>query len=474
MAISKDFNGDFGNRLSKRLFPSDLATREVASHLYELVADLPIISPHGHVDPKLLLENQPFVDAAELFLYFDHYVTRLLHADGISLEETGKGARTPESALNAWKILCSKWHLLAGTASGYWITHSLVTLFGINEVPSKENAEELFTTINQKLSEKEFLPRTLFSTFNIEFLATTDDPIDDLSAHSALAADPTFTGRIVPTFRPDKYLDLTHPEWPASVRSLLALTEDASTYQGFIRSLENRRAFFIKHGAISADHGVRTPYTTHLTNDEAEAIFARALSRTATAADAKEFGGHMLVEMARMSCDDGLVMTLHAGVHRNHSTETFKKFGADTGHDIPIEAEFVENLHPLLERYGLNPKLHLIIFSLDETTWSRDVAPLAGFYPSVFIGAPWWFLDSPDGLRRFREITTDIAGFYRGSGFIDDTRAFLSIPARHDAARRVDCGYLARLVLEGRITLQEAEKIAVDLVVDIPKRAFKL
>lgn len=465
---------NIGNRLSNALFPSDPATRELAAHLYGLVKELPIISPHGHVDPQLLLKNEPFGNPAELFIYFDHYITRLLHAEGFSLEELGKGDLSIESAQRAWLILCSNWHLLAGTASGYWLTHSLYDLFGIEKTPSKENALELYTIIAKRLHEVDFLPRSLFSSFKIEFLATTDDPIDDLSAHKELASDSTFTGRVVPTFRPDKYLDISHAEWVKSVTALTTLTGQELSYKGFISSLENRRKYFISHGAISADHGVRTPYTKVLSHDEASTIFNAGLDNKATTEQIRDFGGHMLMEMARMSTQDGLVMTIHAGVYRNHNTSTFTQYGADTGQDIPLQVEFVENLHPLLEKYGLDPNLRIILFSLDETSWSRDVAPLAGFYPSIFIGAPWWFLDSPDGIRRFREATTDISGFYRGSGFIDDTRAFLSIPVRHDMARRVDSVYLARLVLEGRITQAEAEKIAIDLVVDIPKKAFKL
>jgi glucuronate isomerase len=474
MSSSQDHSTEVGNRLSNALFPADPATRELTCHLYSLVKDLPIISPHGHVDSQLLLANKPFGNPAELFIYFDHYVTRLLHAEGFSLEQLGKGDTTEESAKKAWNILCSNWHLFAGTASGYWFTHSFATLFGITETPSTENAAELYEIIDQKLKTNEFLPRELFKSFNIEFLATTDDPTDDLAAHKSLAEDSSFSGRVVPTFRPDKYLDINHPEWIKSVTSLTSLTGDALTYKGFISSLENRRQYFINHGTISADHGVRTPYTTILSDEDASAIFSAALNGKATPDQIRDFGGHMLIEMARMSVEDGLVMTLHAGVHRNHNTATFKKYGPDTGQDVPLQVEFVENLHPLLEKYGLHSNLHLILFSLDETSWSRDVAPLAGFYPSVYIGVPWWFLDTPDGIRRFREATTDIAGFYRGSGFIDDTRAFLSIPARHDSARRVDSAYLARLVLEGRISLAEAEKIAVDLVVAVPKRAFKL
>ncbi len=456
-----------------RLLPTEPTLRAIAEELYGSVMNLPIISPHGHVDPQMLVRNQPFSNPAELFIYSDHYVTRILHANGVSLEELGKSP-SPEPR-KVWKILCSNWHLFAGTSSGYWLNHEFSTLFNITETPSADNADDLYDHISAELLEPRMLPRALFDSFQIEFLATTDDPCDDLSAHQALANDPSFKARVVPTFRPDAYLDPRHPKFIENVQRLIEVTSrDSTTYANFIAALEERRAFFISNGAVSSDHGVYEPYTTCLSEAEAKELFDLAMKGELSELAAREFAGHMLCEMARMSCNDGLVMTIHAGVYRNHNSQTFAKYGADTGHDIPVRAEFVNNLRPLLESYGLNPKLQVILFSLDETTWSREIAPLAGFYPSVYVGAPWWFLDAPDSAMRFREATTEIAGFYKGSGFIDDTRAFLSIPARHDMARRVDCAYLARLVAEGRITMQQAEQIAIDLVVAIPKKAFKL
>jgi glucuronate isomerase len=459
-----------------RLLPSDPTARAIAEELYASVAGLPIISPHGHVDPTLLVENKPFANPAELFIFFDHYVTRLLHTQGFGLENFGKGeAGANADPRKAWSILCSNWHMLLGTSSGYWLTHEFATLFGIDEAPSAENADRLYDLVATELLEPRMLPRALFESFDIEFLATTDDPCDDLAGHQALAVDPTFTGRVAPTFRPDAYLDPRAKGWAENVNRLLASAgESQRTYAGFIRALESRRAYFKANGAVSCDHGVLEAYTTILREAKASELFDGALSGKLSEVDKREFAGHMLAEMARMSTQDGLVMTIHAGVVRNHSTATFNEFGPDTGQDIPVAAEFTNNLRPMLEAYGLHPNLTVILFSLDETTWSREVAPLAGFYSSVLIGAPWWFLDAPDSATRFREATTEIAGFYRGSGFIDDTRAFLSIPARHDMARRVDCAFLARLVAEGRLTLEQARKVAVDLVVSIPRKAFKL
>jgi glucuronate isomerase len=459
----------------QRLFPAEPAIRALAEELYDSVKDLPIVSPHGHVDPQLLLKNEPFKNPADLFIFFDHYVTRLLHAQGFELAALGKGATDEVTARAAWRILCSNWHLLAGTNSGYWLTHEFATLFGIDQTPSAENASELYEIVQRQIELEEFLPRSLFTRFNISFLATTDDPCDDLAAHKALAADLTFGGRVAPTFRPDAYLDPRSATWRDKVANLIASAGLADlTYENLMDAFRIRRDYFIEAGAVSVDVGVLEPYTTDLTTERAAELFAQAVSGIITAPDAREFAGFMLFEQIRMSAEDGLVLTLHAGVIRNHSTETVNKFGPDTGHDIPVAVEFVNNLRPALQKFGLNKNLNLILFSIDETTWSREVAPLAGFYPAVFIGAPWWFLDAPDSLLRFRVETTEIAGFYRGSGFIDDTRAFLSIPARHDMARRVDCSFLARLVVEGRITSDQARTIAADLVGLIPRKAFKL
>jgi glucuronate isomerase len=455
-----------------RLFSSEPAVREVAAQLYKSVAKLPIISPHGHVDPRLLLENKPFADPAELFVYFDHYVTRLLHANGVPLNEVRVGAEPKQ----AWRHLASNWIKFAGTASGYWLTHVFESLFEIDYPLSAENADATYDLISAKLTTAEFLPRALFARFGIELLATTDDPIDSLDAHRALAQVPGFEGKVIPTFRPDLYLDPRVPNWSANVEKLIAAAGISGqlSYSKYIEALENRRAFFKQHGAVSTDHGVFEPYTQVLDASYAAKLFDSLFAGSASEAEAREFAGHMLGEMARMSTEDGLVMTIHAGVYRNHSSATHKRFGPDSGHDIPVRAEFTKNLRPLLEAYGAHPNLTVILFSLDETTWGRELAPLAGFYPSVLVGAPWWFLDAPDAAKRFRAAVTDTIGFYRGSGFIDDTRAFLSIPARHDMARRIDCNFLAELVFEGRISLDQAMQIASDLVVAVPRKAFKL
>ncbi|WP_210479461.1 glucuronate isomerase [Naasia sp. SYSU D00948] len=456
-----------------RLLPADPETRAVARDLYRRVADRPILSPHSHVPAELLAQDEPFGNPAELFVVRDHYVTRLLHAEGVGLDVLGVGSERSAEPREIWRTLARHWHLFAGTASGYWLQEELSEVLEVDEQLTEESADRVYDHIADRLARPEFRPRALFERFGIEVLATTDDPLDDLTHHRALA-EAGLPGRVVPTFRPDAYLDPSAPGFPERVERLLAATGSAATFAGYLAALEDRRAYFVDHGAFSADHGVVEPLSAELDAVEAERLFRVALSGDADTDTARLFRAHMLLQMARMSVEDGLVMTVHAGVFRNHSTATFQRYGADTGHDVPLPTTFVEGLRPLLERYGLEPDFNLVLFTVDETTFSRELAPLAGFYPSVYVGAPWWFLDAPDSIARFRSAVTETAGFYRTSGFIDDTRAFLSIPARHDTARRADSAFLARLVREGRLTVSTAEQIADDLVDSIPRRAFKL
>jgi glucuronate isomerase len=452
-----------------RLLPIEPSARSVARRLYDAVSDAPILSPHGHVDPRLLLDDLPFSDPVELLVRHDHYVTRMLHASGTPLEQLGLDPSIAVDPREVWRIFCREWPRFAGTASGYWLSSILVEQFGIDEQPEPGNADVLYDSIAEALTAPTFRPRALFERFGIEVLATTDDPLDDLDAHRALVADPGFGGRVIPTFRPDAYLDPETPRFGERIERL-----GATTFAGYLDALADRRAFFVKHGAVSADHGVLEPYTAELDDAEAARLFDAGRAGTITAAEARAFRGRMLLEMARMSVDDGLVMTIHAGVQRNHHRPTFDRFGPDTGHDFPVATEWVHNLRPLLQRFGTDPRLHLILFTVDESTYSRELAPLAAFYPAVFLGAPWWFLDAPDAALRFRAATTDTAGFFRGSGFVDDTRAFLSIPARHDMARRLDAAFLARLVGEGRLDEESALRVAHDLVDAIPRTAWRL
>ncbi len=455
-----------------RLLPPDPATKQIARHLYEQVAGAPIISPHGHVPARVLAADQPFSDPASLFVSSDHYVTRQLHASGVRLDalSVAHGADPRE----VWRTLARHAHALAGTASAFWLRDELESVFGIEDEITPDNADEVFDRIAALLQEPEYRPRALFDRFGIRVLATTDDPLDPLDAHRALRDSATFTGRVLPTLRPDAYIDPAAASFRVSVEKLLSATGAPATFGGYLSALKERRAYFIDSGAVSVDVGVTDPATADLSASKAESLFQRALTHGLSAEEQQLFRAHMLLQLAGMSVEDGLVLTIHAGVYRNHSTATAERFGPDTGHDIPVPTTFTRELRPLLERFGLEPNLHLILFTVDETAFSRELAPLAGFYPTVYIGAPWWFLDAPDAIVRWRSAITETAGFYRTSGFIDDTRAFLSIPARHDVSRRTDASFLARYVAEGRLTLAMAERIIADLVDLIPAAAFKL
>lgn len=460
-----------------RLLPTDPALRSIARRLYETVRELPILSPHGHVDPQMLLDDVPFRDPALLFVTPDHYVTRLLHASGVPLDAlgVGQGPLSEEAARAAWRLFCSHWDLFRGTPVRNWLESELVEIFDVRVRPSAATADALYDHIAQRLSMDAFRPRSLFDRFRISVLATTDDPCDDLSAHTALAADPTWSGRVIPTFRPDRHLEVVEPGWVAAVTQLGQVAgADTQTYAGWVAAMENRRQYFIDHGARSADHAHGDAGTEPLEPAEADRTYRAAMRGGATRDEAVALRRHMLLEMARMSTEDGLTMTLHAHVLRGHHRPSKVAYGPDTGHDIPIRGDFTEPLRPLLERYGTHPNLTLVLFTLDETLFSREVAPLAGFYPSVYVGAPWWFLDAPESIRRWRSAVTETVGFSRTAGFIDDTRAFCSIPARHDMSRRLDAGFLAQLVAEHRLDEDEALETILDLVTVRPREVFHL
>ena len=458
-----------------RLLPADPGTRSIARDLLQRVQDLPIISPHGHVDASVIEQNTPFPDPAALLVSPDHYVTRLIHASGVPLDRLRASAASQPDSRSVWREFCKAWPLFEGTASGYWLRTQFSSVFGLEGELGADTADASYNAISAKLQEPGFRPRELFKDFNIEVLATTDDPLDTLASHKAIAQDPTFHGRVLPTFRPDAYLNIAHPAWAENVDRLIAAAGDGGTgYGAYLTALENRRRYFVDHGAVSADHGVRTPATLKLDPADAAKLFDRARSGTATARDRDDFEAHMMYQMARMSVEDGLVMTIHPGSYRNHHEPTFNSFGADTGHDIPFAINYTEAIRPVLQDFGTAKDFHLVLFTLDETVFSRELAPLAGFYPSVYLGAPWWFLDAPDAMLRFRSAVTETAGFSRSSGFIDDTRAFCSIPARHDASRRIEASFLARLVAEHRVSEDRAHELIVDIVDGSPRRVFKL
>jgi glucuronate isomerase len=469
-----------GDRLDlnpDRMLPADAGLRPLAREIYESVRQLPIVSPHGHVPAQWLADDEPFADPTSLLITPDHYVNRLLHASGIGLDKLGVAQTgfTPEQSREAFRLLCSHWHVFRGTPIRFWLESELTDIFGLDVAPSTDAADELYDAIAAKLATPPFRPRALYDRFGIDFLATTDDPCDDLVHHQQLAADPTFTGQVAPTFRPDRYLEPARTDWNALVDRLGEVSgADTGTYAGWTAAMENRRAFFKANGAVSSDHSHADARVEPLDAAEAERLYALARLRTITTTEADTLRRAMMFEQARMAADDGLVLTMHPAVYRNHHTPSFERFGSDIGADIPMQVEFTRAVQPMLAAFGTSAYFQVVFFTIDETVYSRELAPLAGFYPSVYIGVPWWFVDAPDAMARFRASVTETAGFTRTSGFIDDTRAYLSIPARHDLSRRIDAGYLARLVGEHRLTLDEAIETAAELVVGNPRRAFKL
>ena len=460
-----------------RLLPSEPGLRSAARRLYESVKDLSIISPHGHVPAQWLADDVPFRDPTSLLITPDHYVNRMLHAHGVELSVlgVGQGPLTEQASREAFRILCSHWSAYRGTPVRLWFDTQLGEIFGVTVRPSAETADQIYDQVASCLASPEFKPRALYERFKIELLATTDDPCDDLAAHRFLRDDGSWQGRVIPTFRPDRYLESASPSWNVDVDRLAAVSGvDTGDYAGFIAALEDRRRYFKDNGAVSSDHSHIDAGTDALEIAEAERIYASARRGEVSEVEATVLRRHLVSEMARMACDDGLVMTIHPGVRRNHHLPTFETYGADVGTDIPIRMEFTEALRPMLNRFGTHPNFQLVIFTIDETVFSREIAPLAGFYPSVFAGVPWWFIDAPEAIRRYRGAITESAGFAKTSGFIDDTRAMCSIPARHDMSRRLDAGFVAQLVVEHRLGDDEAFEVMHDLVVTNPRRAFKL
>jgi glucuronate isomerase len=457
-----------------RLFPAEPHTREVAQRLYAAVRNLPIVSPHGHTQASWFAKNQPFPDPAKLFIQPDHYVTRMLYSQGISFDDLEIGVAELKNPRKVWRIFAEHYYLFRGTPTRIWLDFAFQELFGFSERLCGKNADKYFDAISEKLSTPEFLPRTLYERFNIEVLATTDSPLDSLSDHQAIRAS-GWRGRIVPTFRPDPVVDPEFAGFRENIAKLGELTgEDSSQWRGYLAALRSTRARFKQLGCTATDHGHPTARTTNLSSQEAAALFEKVVRGNSSLAEQEQFRAQMLTEMARMSVEDGLVMQIHPGSSRNHNRKLFERYGRDIGADIPTPTNYVDALKPMLEEFGNEPNLTIILFTLDESAYSRELAPLAGHYPCLRLGPPWWFHDSPEGMMRFRELATETAGFYNTVGFNDDTRAFLSIPARHDVARRVDCAFLAKLVAEHRLDEEEAAEVVHDLAYRLVKKAYRL
>ncbi len=460
-----------------RFFDPLKEVRDIAAELYEEVKHLPIISPHGHVDPKLLAENKPFPNPAELIIIPDHYIFRLLYSQGIALESLGvptvDGTPVEQDPRKIWQIFADRFYLFASTPTAAWLNYEFAEVFEIPEKLNGENAQQIYDHILSKLSAPEFLPRALYQKFNIEVLSTTDGAADSLEYHK-LIKESGWPGKVVPAFRPDSVVNIAGENWKEEIKALsAAVGEEIHSYKSFIAAIEKRRAFFKEMGATSTDQGVLSPYSHKLSDEEAERIFQRALKGEADAEDQALFTANMLMEMARMSIEDGLAMQIHPGALRNHNDVIFRRFGPDKGCDIPVQTEYTNNLRELLNAYGNDSRLTLIVFTLDETNYARELAPLAGHYPAMKLGPAWWFHDSFQGMMRFREQAMETASIYNTVGFNDDTRAFPSIPARHDLSRRVDCNWLAGLVARHIIDMNEARSMSRALAYDLAKEAYK-
>ncbi|HKQ04739.1 MAG TPA: glucuronate isomerase [Blastocatellia bacterium] len=461
-----------------RYFDPDPRQRALARRLYDEVAGAPLVCPHGHVDPRLFADpDYSFGTPADLLLIPDHYIFRMLYSQGVALERLGiarrDGGEVEGDHRRIWQLFADHFYLFRGTPTGAWLAHELHDVFGITDRLTAESAQDIYDQIAACLTQPEFRPRRLFERFNIDVLATTDAASDSLEHHRAIR-ESGWTGRVVPTFRPDGVVNIDRPGWRDNINDLSRASRmEVTSYRRLIAALEDRRAYFKAMGATATDHAALTPYTEVLSDDEAEAIFARALQGEASSDDARRFTGHLLIESARMSAEDGLVMQFHPGSYRDHNRALFERFGMDKGADIPLATEYTRNLRPLLERFGNDARLQLILFTLDETSYARELAPLAGHYPAVKLGPPWWFHDSINGMRRYRDQVMETAGLYNTVGFNDDTRAFPSIPARHDLARRVDADWLAGLVVRGVIDLSDAEEMIHDLAYRLAKQAYK-
>ena len=460
-----------------RLFPAEPAARAVAAKLYAAIENLPIISPHGHTDPQWFADDQPFPDPAALFIQPDHYIFRMLYSQGISMESLGipqSDGKQKAEPREVWRIFAKNYFLFRGTPTRLWIDYAFEKQFGLKDRLSADNADEYYDIIDKALRTPQFRPRALFDSFNIEVLATTDPAFDSLAQHKKIR-ESGWKGRVIPTFRPDAVVDVQYSGFRENLAKLGEVAnEDVSNYRGYLTALRKRRAFFKENGARATDHGHLTAQTADLPFSEATALYERIYEGKTRSGDVELFQAQMLTEMAGMSVEDGLTMQLHPGSIRNHNALVYAKFGRDKGADIPSPTDYVRGLQPLLSKYGNEPNFTFILFTLDESTYSRELAPLAGHYPCLRLGPPWWFHDSPEGMRRFREEATETAGFYNTVGFNDDTRAFLSIPARHDVARRIDCAFLGKLVAEGRLDEDEAFELAQDLTVNLVRKAYRL
>ena len=460
-----------------RLFPIEAKPRAIARELYNSVAEAPIISPHGHTDPAWFAENDCFANATDFFLTPDHYLLRMLNSQGISMDKLGVArlGKEPETdPRDAWRIFAKHYYLFQATPSRLWLDYVFHSIFSLDAPLSETTADAYFDTITAMLQSDAFRPRALLRRFNIIYLSTTEGAIDTLPHHQKLH-ELGLGQTVVSTFRPDDVLDPARLDFADNLQQLTTLSgEDAMNFGGYLKAIRQRRSYFRSLGVTATDHGHPTARTADLSFEDASRLFDRCRDGGASLEDHEVFRGHMLTEMARMSLDDGMVMQIHPGSHRNHNPSLWKAYGPDKGADIPQATEYTNALKPLLDAVGNEPELRIILFTLDETSYARELAPLAGHYPCLRLGPPWWFHDSVEGMLRFRQQVTETAGFFNTTGFVDDTRSLLSIPARHDVARRMDARFIANLICEGRLRESEAHSLMVELTTGLVKKAYRL
>lgn len=441
------------------LFDPEPAVRETALELFAQTKSLGLICPHGHIAPSLLAEpGARFLHPTDLLIRFDHYIFRLLYSQGIALESLGVGVAEGEyDPIKAWEVFCQNFHLFDGTPTGLWLRLELTQLFGVTEKPSAKNARALYALIQAALDTPAFTPRALFKRFRVEVLATTDAPEDDLNLHLRAQRDGY---RVVPTFRPDGVLQVLRPDWRARLGRLEAVSNRSiESYADLLEALKERRQAFKRAGATATDHSAAHVRIERLPDGEAERLFGLALKGEINPEEAERLEAHALFDQARLSAEvDGLTMQLHLGVTRNHNRALFERLGSDMGADIPHAVDWTRGLQPLLNEFGNSP-LCLILFTLDESTYSRELAPIAGHYPGVRLGAPWWYFDSVLGMERYLDAVSETATLYNTAGFNDDTRAFASIPARHEVWRRVVANWLARKVHRNILDVEGASRL---------------
>lgn len=464
--------------MDDRFLSPHLPQHSISRDLYQSVKSLPLICPHGHVDPSILSDTRyQWGTPVDVLIIPDHYIFRMLYSQGIPLETLGipsTEGNVETDHRKIWQTVCDHWYLFRGTPTGVWLRDELREIFGIEDKINSQNAMRIYDALSEKLASPELQPRQLFKQFNIEVLATTDSATDTLSHHQAIR-DSGWGGRVIPTFRPDAVVDIQQPNWRSDIDQLSEISGiTVNSFASYIQALEQRRTFFKSMGATATDHAAETAYSAWLPKAEAEAIFNRALNGQLETGDAQRFIGHMHMEFARMSTEDGLVMQLHIGSYRNHNQTIFKRFGANMGADIPLRTEFTRDLHALTHEFGNHPELTVILFTLDETTYSRELATMAGHYPALRLGPPWWFFDSLNGMRYYFERVVETAGIYNTAGFNDDTRAYPSIPIRHDLWRRASANWLAEQVVQRIIDADDAHEMIVDMAYGLAKRTYKL